>query len=159
MTETDIARVDLLRGASEEERDREVDRVLGRARAVVGIEADVGDREDWAEWWPRPVSCCTCELGLSRASEADSNSYRSYSGPWLWRRIILLHYPPCSEYCTIPRPQSHLLRATTTIILPFSLSCPRCPDRPPQIFGSSSKPNSPIWGRSTSSASLGMAAH
>jgi hypothetical protein len=23
---------------------------------VVGIEADVGERDDWNEWWPRPVS-------------------------------------------------------------------------------------------------------
>ncbi len=23
---------------------------------IVGIEADVGDREDWYDWWPRPVS-------------------------------------------------------------------------------------------------------
>lgn len=56
MSEADIARMELLSGASEEERDREMDRLLGRARVVVGIEADVGEREDWAEWWPRPVS-------------------------------------------------------------------------------------------------------
>lgn len=29
------------------------DRPLG---AVVGVEADVGERADWADWWPRPVS-------------------------------------------------------------------------------------------------------
>jgi hypothetical protein len=23
---------------------------------IVGIEADVGERDDWNEWWPRPVS-------------------------------------------------------------------------------------------------------
>lgn len=32
------------------------DLVLGKPSLVVGIEADVGDRTDWAEWWPRPVS-------------------------------------------------------------------------------------------------------
>ncbi|OCF33591.1 hypothetical protein I316_04664 [Kwoniella heveanensis BCC8398] len=31
------------------------DDVLGKASVVVGIEADVGDREDWNDWWPRPI--------------------------------------------------------------------------------------------------------
>ncbi|ODN86100.1 hypothetical protein L198_07393 [Cryptococcus wingfieldii CBS 7118] len=31
------------------------DEVLGRASVVVGVEADVGDREDWYDWWPRPI--------------------------------------------------------------------------------------------------------
>lgn len=39
-----------------EEKAAAVKEVLGEVRAVVGIEADVGDREDWADWWPRPVS-------------------------------------------------------------------------------------------------------
>lgn len=30
--------------------------VLGPPSLVVGIEADVGGREDWFDWWPRPVS-------------------------------------------------------------------------------------------------------
>jgi len=29
--------------------------VLGPPSVVVGIEADVGERDDWNEWWPRPV--------------------------------------------------------------------------------------------------------
>lgn len=29
---------------------------LGPPSVVLGIEADVGDREDWHDWWPRPVS-------------------------------------------------------------------------------------------------------
>ncbi|KAJ9125297.1 hypothetical protein QFC22_000253 [Naganishia vaughanmartiniae] len=28
---------------------------LGPPSVVIGIEADVGDREDWHDWWPRPV--------------------------------------------------------------------------------------------------------
>ena len=32
-----------------------IDHVLGPPSVVVGIEADVGEREDWYEWWPRPV--------------------------------------------------------------------------------------------------------
>ncbi|KAI5454555.1 hypothetical protein NCC49_003450 [Naganishia albida] len=28
---------------------------LGPPSVVVGIEADVGDRQDWHDWWPRPV--------------------------------------------------------------------------------------------------------
>ena len=30
--------------------------VLGPPSIVVGIEADVGERDDWNDWWPRPVS-------------------------------------------------------------------------------------------------------
>jgi len=30
--------------------------VLGPPSIVVGVEADVGGREDWHEWWSRPVS-------------------------------------------------------------------------------------------------------
>ncbi|EIW69886.1 hypothetical protein TREMEDRAFT_61657 [Tremella mesenterica DSM 1558] len=33
----------------------EVDDVIGKPSVVVGIEADVGDRSDWYEWWPRPI--------------------------------------------------------------------------------------------------------
>jgi hypothetical protein len=29
--------------------------VLGPPSVVIGIEADVGERDDWNEWWPRPV--------------------------------------------------------------------------------------------------------
>ena len=32
------------------------DMVLGKPSVVVGVEADVGTRADWADWWPRPVS-------------------------------------------------------------------------------------------------------
>jgi len=31
--------------------------VLGPPSVIVGVEADVGDRVDWNDWWPRPVSC------------------------------------------------------------------------------------------------------
>ncbi|WVQ85821.1 hypothetical protein IAT38_007989 [Cryptococcus sp. DSM 104549] len=37
------------------EEGEEVDSVLGRPSMVVGLEADVGDREDWFDWWPRPI--------------------------------------------------------------------------------------------------------
>lgn len=56
MKESDITRLGLSEGISDEERDKEVERLIGRAKIIVGIEADVGDREDWARWWPRPVS-------------------------------------------------------------------------------------------------------
>ncbi|KAL1409799.1 hypothetical protein Q8F55_003796 [Vanrija albida] len=29
--------------------------VLGQPSVIVGVEADVGDREDWNDWWPRPL--------------------------------------------------------------------------------------------------------
>ncbi|KAK8850357.1 hypothetical protein IAR55_004275 [Kwoniella newhampshirensis] len=31
------------------------DSVLGKPSVIVGIEADVGSREDWFDWWPRPM--------------------------------------------------------------------------------------------------------
>ncbi|WVQ95719.1 hypothetical protein IAU59_002818 [Kwoniella sp. CBS 9459] len=37
------------------EEGEKVDDVLGKASVVVGVEADVGDREDWNDWWPRPI--------------------------------------------------------------------------------------------------------
>ncbi|ORX41208.1 hypothetical protein BD324DRAFT_613641 [Kockovaella imperatae] len=33
----------------------DVNDVLGPPSVVVGIEADVGTRADWAKWWPRPI--------------------------------------------------------------------------------------------------------
>jgi alpha 1,6-mannosyltransferase len=42
--------------AARESRGWDVQDVLGKPGLVVGIEADVGGREDWFEWWPRPVS-------------------------------------------------------------------------------------------------------
>lgn len=35
--------------------------VLGPPSVVVGVEADVGERDDWNDWWPRPV----CPVYLS----------------------------------------------------------------------------------------------
>jgi len=41
-------------GANPEERSASP----GPASLIVGIEADVGDREDWHQWWPRPLQIC-----------------------------------------------------------------------------------------------------
>jgi len=30
----------------------------GRPSIIVGVEADVGDRVDWHDWWPRPLQIC-----------------------------------------------------------------------------------------------------
>lgn len=35
-----------------------IDDVLGRPSIVVGIEADVGVRDDWHKWYPRPLQFC-----------------------------------------------------------------------------------------------------
>ncbi|WWC65436.1 uncharacterized protein I303_108054 [Kwoniella dejecticola CBS 10117] len=32
-----------------------IDDIIGRPSVIVGLEADVGDREDWFDWWPRPL--------------------------------------------------------------------------------------------------------
>jgi hypothetical protein len=40
---------------------------------IVGIEADVGERDDWNEWWPRPVSPLLIELGGILISDPNSS--------------------------------------------------------------------------------------
>jgi hypothetical protein len=47
--------------------------VLGPPSVVVGIEADVGERDDWNEWWPRPVSPLLIELGGILISDPNSS--------------------------------------------------------------------------------------
>ncbi|OWT37939.1 alpha 1,6-mannosyltransferase [Cryptococcus neoformans Bt1] len=37
------------------EEGAQINEVLGRPSVIVGLEADVGDREDWYDWWPRPI--------------------------------------------------------------------------------------------------------
>ncbi len=39
--------------------------VLGKPSVVVGVEADVGDRSDWFDWWPRPARPVLLLLPLS----------------------------------------------------------------------------------------------
>lgn len=56
LSPADMARIAAVSDAGESERGAVEREVLGPVGAVVGIEADVGDREDWADWWPRPVS-------------------------------------------------------------------------------------------------------
>lgn len=54
---------------------------LGPPSVVVGIEADVGDRQDWHDWWPRPVS--HCDWMCTPSSPLNRLMYRckSYNGP------------------------------------------------------------------------------
>ena len=54
--EADVARLQAVEGDDVDEREKVYSDVLGPVKAVVGLEADVGDRADWADWWPRPVS-------------------------------------------------------------------------------------------------------
>ena len=37
------------------EAGEKINAILGPPSVVVGIEADVGGREDWHDWWPRPL--------------------------------------------------------------------------------------------------------
>ncbi|KIR51471.1 alpha 1,6-mannosyltransferase [Cryptococcus gattii Ru294] len=37
------------------EEGAQIENVLGKPSVIVGLEADVGDREDWHDWWPRPI--------------------------------------------------------------------------------------------------------
>jgi alpha 1,6-mannosyltransferase len=40
-------------------------RELNRASVIVGVESDVGERKDWHDWWPRPVSLSEVPSGLA----------------------------------------------------------------------------------------------
>ena len=49
--------------------------VLPLPSVIVGIEADVGGREDWHDWWPRPVSRLPC---FDPPLSADANCAMDY---------------------------------------------------------------------------------
>lgn len=50
--------------------------VLGRPSVVVGIEADVGGREDWHDWYPRPVSPSPAKMEIQGFIRVDSGRDR-----------------------------------------------------------------------------------
>lgn len=50
------------------EEGAQIEDVLGKPSVIVGLEADVGDREDWHDWWSRPVSY---DLNLKKCSFID----------------------------------------------------------------------------------------
>lgn len=45
--------------------------VLGSPSIIVGVEADVGEREDWHDWWARPVSSSRMITGLLFIAERN----------------------------------------------------------------------------------------
>ncbi|WVF68134.1 hypothetical protein IAT40_002897 [Kwoniella sp. CBS 6097] len=51
-----------------------VDDVLGKASVVVGVEADVGEREDWNDWWPRPIQIVQWTLASAPAHPIALNA-------------------------------------------------------------------------------------
>jgi hypothetical protein len=74
--------------------------VVGPPSIVVGVEADVGEREDWHDWWARPVSCSSDArlmiVLLVVGSLADrvlvttlTPRSRLFNGRWHRRRPIL----------------------------------------------------------------------
>ena len=72
--------------------------VLGSPSIIVGVEADVGEREDWHDWWARPVSCAphddtTTACGDDRLSmTALTSRFKLYNG-----RSHQLHLIPSSS--------------------------------------------------------------
>ena len=61
------------KGLSKQEKARiaageDWEEVLGLPSIVVGVEADVGKREDWHNWWARPVSCSSNKLFAAACS-------------------------------------------------------------------------------------------
>jgi len=73
-------------GEPTEEEKTELKRGLKRASVIVGIESDVGNREDWHDWWPRPVSGWQSLRGHHTTSMLIRfiwhYSSRSSNGPW-----------------------------------------------------------------------------
>lgn len=80
-----------------------IDDVLGRPAVVVGIEVDVQDRDDWRDWWPRPVSRTSPPRYPSPPPPSSPPSSRhlflpaahtsskSSSGRWRWRPTTPSH--------------------------------------------------------------------
>lgn len=67
-------------GEPTEEEKTELKRGLKRASVIVGIESDVGDREDWHDWWPRPVSRLWERSRKENHNDTDSN-FTLYAAP------------------------------------------------------------------------------
>ncbi|KAL7422723.1 hypothetical protein Q5752_002015 [Cryptotrichosporon argae] len=44
-----------------------LDDVIGAPSVVVGLEADVGTRADWFDWWPRPIQIAQWTMALAPA--------------------------------------------------------------------------------------------
>lgn len=59
-----------LESTDEGSKEAEVDRLLGRANVIVGIEADADELDEWATIWPRPVSTSS----FSHFSSADTSA-------------------------------------------------------------------------------------
>lgn len=74
----------------------DIDTVLGKPSIVVGIEADVGGRADWFDWWPRPVSL----VWRLYASALILHRYRLSNGRWLQLPTIRSHCRQFCAYCT-----------------------------------------------------------
>lgn len=83
------------------EAGEEASQVLPPPSIVVGIEADVGDREDWYDWWPRPVSLLLALPSFHRPGMKTDGRCKSSNGPWLLLRSILSHSLLCFESSTL----------------------------------------------------------
>lgn len=90
LTEEQAARLDL---------GQSVDEVLGKPSVVVGIEADVGNREDWYDWWPRPVSSLSNTQLEEHTNSPDPNCTMDYG---------LRTAPPYRSICPATHPSFDL---------------------------------------------------
>ncbi|WVR08436.1 hypothetical protein IAU60_005491 [Kwoniella sp. DSM 27419] len=52
----------------------EPEEVLGPPSVVVGIEADVGERQDWFDWWPRPMQIVQWTLAAAPSHPISLNA-------------------------------------------------------------------------------------
>jgi hypothetical protein len=98
-------------------------RSLDVASVVVGVESDVGGREDWHDWWPRPVSVTLAPyLNLGARQSDDSldpraRSFRLYNGPSGQPLVI----PSSSTFCSgspVPLLEPIPGHVNTTLTLP-----------------------------------------
>jgi hypothetical protein len=99
-------------------------RSLDVASVVVGVESDVGGREDWHDWWPRPVSAALAPYLDHCARQSDDPlapracSFKSYNGPSGQPLVI----PSSSTFCLgspVPPLEPIPGHVSTTLTLPL----------------------------------------
>nr|XP_019007986.1 uncharacterized protein I206_07154 [Kwoniella pini CBS 10737]OCF46767.1 hypothetical protein I206_07154 [Kwoniella pini CBS 10737] len=84
-----------------------IDDIIGKPSVIVGLEADVGDREDWFDWWPRPIQIVQWTISSApnhpialnallriyhstvKAIEWSPVGVMAWTGPGVWTDAVL----------------------------------------------------------------------
>ncbi|KIR35769.1 alpha 1,6-mannosyltransferase [Cryptococcus deuterogattii CA1014] len=76
------------------EEGAQIEEVLGKPSVIVGLEADVGDREDWHDWWPRPgrykdAQNLASVSVLNEPKHGGPVGVMAWTGPGVWTDAVL----------------------------------------------------------------------